>query len=275
MSARLGPIAANWLEDADASVASLRTIGTTATSACAGNDSRMSDSRNPTAHATSHAIGGSDEPSGLWSYPWRRKLISYHNDAGATTIQSVGIAAPTTEGTLANSDAANGCAMVFVSGAVNGNSAGLYSAFTITRRDWLPVFSARVLTHSNIASTRLWLGLFSTDPKSTGAATAIHCAAIGYDTGIDGTAFWRSITSNGAAETRTALATAIATSTSYTIRIECQASSVLFYINDVLVRTETSTLPTSTQLLGVALRITTLTGAAKRLHFGRVAMMTT
>jgi hypothetical protein len=35
-------------------------IGTAGTTACAGNDSRLSDSRTPTAHATTHEDGGSD-----------------------------------------------------------------------------------------------------------------------------------------------------------------------------------------------------------------------
>lgn len=46
--------------DAAAGTASLRTLGTTSTSAAAGNDSRFSDARVPTAHASSHAAGGSD-----------------------------------------------------------------------------------------------------------------------------------------------------------------------------------------------------------------------
>lgn len=37
------------------------TLGTGANQACAGNDSRLSDSRTPTAHAASHKNGGSDE----------------------------------------------------------------------------------------------------------------------------------------------------------------------------------------------------------------------
>lgn len=46
--------------DAAAGTGSLRTIGTTALSAAAGNDARLSDARTPTAHATSHNSGGSD-----------------------------------------------------------------------------------------------------------------------------------------------------------------------------------------------------------------------
>jgi hypothetical protein len=35
-------------------------LGTTSTTACAGNDARLSDARTPTSHATTHATGGSD-----------------------------------------------------------------------------------------------------------------------------------------------------------------------------------------------------------------------
>lgn len=46
--------------DAAAGTASRRSLGTGATQATAGNDTRLSDARTPTAHATSHNVGGSD-----------------------------------------------------------------------------------------------------------------------------------------------------------------------------------------------------------------------
>jgi hypothetical protein len=46
--------------DAAASTGSLRTLGTSGTSAAAGNDGRLSDARTPTTHASSHVGGGSD-----------------------------------------------------------------------------------------------------------------------------------------------------------------------------------------------------------------------
>jgi len=49
--------------DAAAATGSLRTLGTAATAACAGNDARLSDARTPTAHKTSHQDAGSDEIS--------------------------------------------------------------------------------------------------------------------------------------------------------------------------------------------------------------------
>ena len=47
--------------DAAAGTGSLRTLGTGSTNACAGDDSRLSDSRTPTSHASSHQNGGGDE----------------------------------------------------------------------------------------------------------------------------------------------------------------------------------------------------------------------
>jgi len=46
--------------DAAGATGSLRTLGTSSTSACAGNDSRLSDARTPTAHASTHNAGGGD-----------------------------------------------------------------------------------------------------------------------------------------------------------------------------------------------------------------------
>jgi len=62
-------IAAGVIVDADVAAAnkdgtagtpSLRTLGTGATQAAAGNDSRLSDARAPTSHKTTHEPGGSD-----------------------------------------------------------------------------------------------------------------------------------------------------------------------------------------------------------------------
>lgn len=55
----------NLASDAAAATASRRTIGTGALQATAGNDSRLTNSRTPTAHVTTHEVGGSDPHTGL------------------------------------------------------------------------------------------------------------------------------------------------------------------------------------------------------------------
>ncbi len=72
---QLGPTAGGFLQrtstagtwattviptDAAAGTGSLRTLGTSSTQAAAGNDSRLSNARTPTAHASTHTHGGSD-----------------------------------------------------------------------------------------------------------------------------------------------------------------------------------------------------------------------
>lgn len=46
--------------DASAATGSLRTLGTSSTQACAGNDSRLTNARTPSTHASTHTHGGSD-----------------------------------------------------------------------------------------------------------------------------------------------------------------------------------------------------------------------
>ena len=47
-------------KDGASGTPSMRTLGTGAAQACAGNDARLSDARTPTTHATSHVTGGTD-----------------------------------------------------------------------------------------------------------------------------------------------------------------------------------------------------------------------
>ena len=46
--------------DAAAGTPSLRSLGTTSTTAAAGNDARLSDARTPSSHGSTHRPGGSD-----------------------------------------------------------------------------------------------------------------------------------------------------------------------------------------------------------------------
>lgn len=59
----------------------LRALGATAATAAAGNDSRLSDARTPTAHKTSHAVGGSDALSAA-DLGLTRSLFTHFADVG-------------------------------------------------------------------------------------------------------------------------------------------------------------------------------------------------
>lgn len=67
-------------------------LGTLGSTACAGNDARLSDARTPTAHATSHKSGGSDsiklnefaDPTGSVQFAQQEALqLRIHNYTGA------------------------------------------------------------------------------------------------------------------------------------------------------------------------------------------------
>lgn len=71
----------SWVTaDAAAATASLRKLGTGATEACAGNDSRLSNARTPTAHASSHNAGGGD-------------ALAIDSEAGTGSLRTLGTAA--------------------------------------------------------------------------------------------------------------------------------------------------------------------------------------
>lgn len=65
--------------DAVAATGSLRTLGTGAQQAAAGNDSRLSDARTPTAHHTSHEVGQSDAVAITHAQTTGKTANDHHN----------------------------------------------------------------------------------------------------------------------------------------------------------------------------------------------------
>lgn len=205
-----------------------------------------------------------------------RRMAQELANAGATTLATIGFAAASTKtGTVTTADDANGIFHKLRTTSVLNNSAGWLSAFTLTKTDWLPEFNAYVqLDTGGIASNRYWVGLFSASPVASGVPN-IHALAFRYDTGVDGTAFWRtvSIAGTGASANVTTTTVAVAINTAYKLRIVVVSTSkVMFYINNVLVAVHTTTLPTSSTLLGYGCQVTTLTAGPHNIRVSRISI---
>jgi hypothetical protein len=205
-----------------------------------------------------------------------RRMAQELANAGATTLSTIGFAAASTKtGTVTSTDDANGIFQKHRTTSSSGNSAGWLSAFTLTKTDWLPEFNAYIqLDTGAVTNSRYWVGLFSNTPVASGAPN-IHALAFRYDTGADGTAFWRtvSIAGTGASANVVTTSVAVAINTAYRLRIVVNTTSkVSFYINDVLVSVHTSTLPTSSTLLGYGCQVTTLTTGPHNIRVSRVSI---
>ena len=203
-----------------------------------------------------------------------RRMWGIQQNSGLTTLSQLGfITAPTIEGTASVLDVAGGAQFInyLTAAVINSDGGWLSSAFSQTRFDYRPIYDAVVQTGSDITSIRHWIGLFSADPMAS-SAPAVSLMAFRYDTGADGTAFWRTVTNSGGVPTVTVTTTAIAVSTSYRLMIvvDSAGANVRFYINGALVSTHTLTLPAAATNLGHVEEARTLVAVARNFAISRV-----
>jgi len=209
-----------------------------------------------------------------------KREMQYLANFNATTKTNVGFGATFTDktaGTLAASLESDASYISYPTTTTSGNASG-WTSNAVARRDYAPEFVVRLRTDGTaITNSRYWIGLTSADLAAVGAPTTQHIAAFRYDSALDATARWRSVTANGSSSTVTDLGATngtIAANTAYTLRIVLGSSNVEFYINDVLVRTETATLPSGSTNLNAQMTLTvTSAGTAKTLKFSRLAML--
>jgi hypothetical protein len=208
----------------------------------------------------------------VWSSNRGMQVLA--NTAGTTfTTTGFSAAATVTSGVAAaNADAAWGPAVRISTTTTSGNVASLVTPNCAQTR-WAPEFGT-LIAIPTITSQRSWIGLFSGDPSGS-ATPSVHLAAFRYDTGADGTAFWRCVTAAGTAtQTVTTTTVAVTAGTAYRLRIEVNAiaTSIKFYINDILVGTHTTNLPTTTTSLAARESITTLSAASRTMDISRLAV---
>ncbi|MCK9929422.1 hypothetical protein MXD62_19935 [Frankia sp. Mgl5] len=224
------------------------------------------------------SVGHEDE---LLASVHRRELVVAATGS-STTLGSYGMATPTvatTNITAAVDNQAAGPMNSYTTTAASGVDAGVLSDFGRIQARWAPYFYGRIMTDASaVTSTRLAVGLVSAEiaadagPASTGAYAVASGAWFRYATDVDGTAFWRTVTSDAANATVTTTTAAIAANTSYELIVEVNsaATSIRFWVNGTLVATHTANLPAATTALGYTARLRTLAASARALRFGRI-----
>lgn len=210
-----------------------------------------------------------------------RRFMEFLNNPGLATMSTSGVpAAPTITATATNTDDADGPWINQATTATTGNASGwVPAAYVYTRPGWRPDVRMRIKTVAagDLSGVRLLFGLFSAVPDAINPGT-LHGAWFRYDTGIDGTAFWRTCTGAGAAPTVATTTVAVAAATVYRMRIEFvgprggNPTSIRFYINDVLVSTHVATLPLANQTMSPAMRVVNIASAIKNVKWGELIL---
>jgi len=256
-----------------------------------GQDSEDPPSRPPgnmrldqLGHATP-TIGGPDGVAQrLVTYQTRQPRYWLKNPA-ATSFTSVGmIAAPTVTSFAAGGttgDTATRPYLTINTTAIIDQEASIVSTTAFLRRAFLPtlvvpIHAGDAASQSNI---RRWIGFWSTALAAVSTPTTQRVAAFRYDTALDGTAFWRCVTCDGASNVTTTTTTIAADTTSAEriFRIEMNGSlgQISFYIDDVCVALHSTNLPGNTSSMIVGASMTTLTAAARNMRVGSLTLIHT
>lgn len=208
----------------------------------------------------------------------KRRMWGIQQNASLTTIAQTGFAtAPTVNtpgaGAVVHDDASgNGQFIEYATGAtLNADAGWLSSAFSQTQRIYRFIYDAWIKTGADVTNVRFWIGMFSATPMAS-ATPAIHAAAFRYDTGADGTAFWRIVTIDGTTTNAQATTQSIAANTVYRLRIVWLAgtNTVRFLINGTDFGSSTGNLPTTTQNLGHVEQVRALAAANKVIRVGGI-----
>jgi hypothetical protein len=208
----------------------------------------------------------------------KRRMWGIQQNPNLNTLAQIGFStAPTvnTPGAAAvvhNDSSGNGQFIEYATGATANADAGwIATSFDQTQRIYRYIYDVYVKTGADITNVRIWLGLFSATPMAS-ATPAIHATAFRYDTGADGTAFWRIVTIDGTTTNAQATTQAIAANTVYRLRIVwlTGTNTVRFMINGTDFGSSTTNLPTTTQNIGHVEQLRALTAANKVFRIGGI-----
>jgi hypothetical protein len=147
-------------------------------------------------------------------------MTRWHQVRGVSSlIDSFGEPAPTARGAASQGSSSPYNPILYNSAALNGDM-GWISASFADGLDISGAISAIFLfgMPSNIGAIRYFVGLTKSDPM--GSATPTDFVGIRYDTGVDGTAFWRTYVDKGGVNSETTTTIPVGASEQYGLLIE-------------------------------------------------------
>ncbi len=169
---------------------------------------------------------------------------------GAQYLASAGAA----EGTIADAAFGTGQGLVTVGGGGSGveiypQPGGPVTTGAYMQRQFKPFMRMRIKTHSAFANWRCWIGFYSGAPAASDNPAGLHLMAFRFVQGVDTN--WMCCTKDGSTLNPQDSGIVVAVSTIYTLEMRTNdAGNVEFWINDVLVKTNTANLPTDTTTMG-------------------------
>jgi hypothetical protein len=204
-----------------------------------------------------------------------KREMQYLKNPGAATGIVSGLTAPTLSGSQLSADDAFGPWLKHTTTAISGNAVGFVSAFTVMRSDWKPEMIIKVqLDTAAVTSVRYWAGMYSGSVDASSAPN-VHGALFRYATDADGTVYWRCVTiaGTGASAQITTTTVPVAINIPYKLHIKNETTVVYFYINNQLVATHSSVVPTATQLMGWGARVVTLGAVKHNIRWSNVILL--
>lgn len=200
---------------------------------------------------------------------WARN--SWAVRAAAATVQTDGIAAPTSTGTPTASNQTDSTYINYATAATAGLSAGQVSAtFNLLRRQYNPKISA-VIRPVDLTSMRFWFGFFSAAPTSVDSiAGATEAAAFRFTGGTDN--YWTPVTKDSSTQTTGSGTVAPVANQRALLQIELDNTNgrALFTVDNGTPIVITTNLPAATTELGFALIIFTTANVIRNFLFSRV-----
>ena len=223
--------------------------------------------RQPTGIVASTVAAGDDPRLFINRYRFSQFVARFNS----TSTDAYGGGSVSTGGTIASADDSDGIWHSVTTAAAINSLADVVHTSNI-RTDWLPDVTVVIKTPSDITNLRMFFGLSTAFPNNDNQAST-DSALFRFSTAAGDTA-WATNTANGAANTTTTGVAAFAASTVYRLRIQwTSTTSINFYVNDVLVRTETGTVPdTATNMTSIGF-VYNLEGVAKNFKWSRFGIL--